>query len=660
MSFIKSITLENFKGISSRVTIPLKPLTLLFGANSAGKSTVLQAMLYIREVIRTGEADLDLIMQRGTNIDFGGFKNLLHNHDTKNNTMRIRFEFDYSKADLTKCVEIKEYLYKIETNQRSSIIDLSNIGDEVETGWIEFHLGTGTKEIYAPRVLYWEVGFDGIWFARTGNWMTRNELSMGKIGTGPDMYSRAVLNEVHPLLALPEDEKKTGNLYGEISDEAKTEYYELYFNRDHFTLPEVFQKDELLELLKHYHGETIAEAFNEYTDETFADRDDFIDGTIRAALDPDGNSVIEFGILKEDGGLGLYRCISRGTQRSRYLMKINSIDRCPMLLNMNGCLPDWEKPFMPDWPLSHIRRVIAHETDEKLYLESLAALEFIEKVIERFCIGPLLLLKNELSSLRYIGPIRDIVPRDFKTHKHANEDRWVNGYAAWDALYRDFELYGNLVQETSTCLNRLGLNYSLKQETSFILPMDHQIVSELDLLAMRYEERDSEFVHSKIISQLYTLEKLKKIQIIDKQNGTSVEPDDIGVGVSQVLPVVVGALEKSAPILAVEQPELHVHPAVACNLGDLFIREFVGNNRLCLIETHSEHLVLRLMKRVRETASGELPDDIPEVTPEDVSIVFVENVEGRTIMRSMPLNERGELIKAWPGGFFEEALKETL
>jgi len=26
----------------------------------------------------------------------------------------------------------------------------------------------------------------------------------------------------------------------------------------------------------------------------------------------------------------------------------------------------------------------------------------------------------------------------------------------------------------------------------------------------------------------------------------------------------------------------------------------------------------------------------------------------------MPLNERGELIKDWPGGFFEEGLREVL
>jgi predicted ATPase len=137
---------------------------------------------------------------------------------------------------------------------------------------------------------------------------------------------------------------------------------------------------------------------------------------------------------------------------------------------------------------------------------------------------------------------------------------------------------------------------------------------------------------------------------------------DIGVGVSQTLPVVVGAVEPNCTIFAVEQPELHIHPAVQVGLGDLFLREVLSEgsrSRKFLVETHSEHLVLRMMKRMRETCEGTLEGDFPEVTPEDVAILYVETVDGKTYVREMPLNERGELVKAWPGGFFEEALRET-
>jgi hypothetical protein len=66
------------------------------------------------------------------------------------------------------------------------------------------------------------------------------------------------------------------------------------------------------------------------------------------------------------------------------------------------------------------------------------------------------------------------------------------------------------------------------------------------------------------------------------------------------------------------------------------------------------------MRRMRETHEGTVPEDVRPVRPEDVSVVLVEKDGSRSISRKMPLNERGELVKAWPGGFFEEGLREVL
>jgi hypothetical protein len=70
------------------------------------------------------------------------------------------------------------------------------------------------------------------------------------------------------------------------------------------------------------------------------------------------------------------------------------------------------------------------------------------------------------------------------------------------------------------------------------------------------------------------------------------------------------------------------------------------------------------MRRMRETRLGRLPTGCPPVRPEDVSVVFVEPTDTsetgqhRTLAREMPLNSRGELVKSWPGGFFEEGYRE--
>jgi Protein of unknown function (DUF3696) len=63
---------------------------------------------------------------------------------------------------------------------------------------------------------------------------------------------------------------------------------------------------------------------------------------------------------------------------------------------------------------------------------------------------------------------------------------------------------------------------------------------------------------------------------------------------------------------------------------------------------------------MRETARGGLPDQIPPVHPDDVSILYIDNAGGETVVRPMPLSDDGQLLYDWPGGFFEEGLREVL
>jgi len=81
-SLIKSISLKNFKGFSEEVRIDLRPITLLFGANSAGKSTILQSLQLVREVLERGSPDVDSTLQGGKAVDLGGFRSFVHGHET--------------------------------------------------------------------------------------------------------------------------------------------------------------------------------------------------------------------------------------------------------------------------------------------------------------------------------------------------------------------------------------------------------------------------------------------------------------------------------------------------------------------------------------------------------------------------------------------------
>jgi predicted ATPase len=81
---LKALTLENYKGIREPVHIEFAPLTLLFGANNAGKSTIMQALMYAREVLERNNCDAGRTQLGGDIVDLGGFENIVHAHDPRN------------------------------------------------------------------------------------------------------------------------------------------------------------------------------------------------------------------------------------------------------------------------------------------------------------------------------------------------------------------------------------------------------------------------------------------------------------------------------------------------------------------------------------------------------------------------------------------------
>jgi hypothetical protein len=91
---LSRIEIENFKGIGKRQAVNLKPLTLLFGPNSVGKSTILQALHYLREILERRNIDPDVTIAGGL-IDLGGFATLVHNHEI-DRAVRLKVLMDLS------------------------------------------------------------------------------------------------------------------------------------------------------------------------------------------------------------------------------------------------------------------------------------------------------------------------------------------------------------------------------------------------------------------------------------------------------------------------------------------------------------------------------------------------------------------------------------
>lgn len=170
-------------------------------------------------------------------------------------------------------------------------------------------------------------------------------------------------------------------------------------------------------------------------------------------------------------------------------------------------------------------------------------------------------------------------------------------------------------------------------------------------------DRFAEIVTDKIWGS--QADRLQELVLIDLRTNTPVSHRDVGIGVSQVLPVLVSAYASQQQILAIEQPEIHLHPALQAELGDVFIESALGPRRnTFILETHSEHLVLRLMRRMRDTCEGRLPDGLPPVHPEDVAILYVQPKGPAAVVRVLELDEEGQFLDPWPGGFFEEGFRE--
>jgi predicted ATPase len=180
------------------------------------------------------------------------------------------------------------------------------------------------------------------------------------------------------------------------------------------------------------------------------------------------------------------------------------------------------------------------------------------------------------------------------------------------------------------------------------------------------EELISNLADSDVAAEKWTRElarasvdQLRDLVLIDKRTNTPVSHRDIGIGISQVLPVLVSAYASAEKILAIEQPEIHLHLALQAELGDVFIESALGGRQnTFILETHSEHLILRIMRRMRDTVHGVLPNGLPPVRPADVAILYVQPRDSAAVVRLLELDEEGQLLDPWPGGFFEEGFRE--
>ena len=125
---------------------------------------------------------------------------------------------------------------------------------------------------------------------------------------------------------------------------------------------------------------------------------------------------------------------------------------------------------------------------------------------------------------------------------------------------------------------------------------------------------------------------------------------DVGYGVSQVLPVITELLRHdAAPLVLLQQPEVHLHPCAQAALGSLFCK-IEGSDRQLIVETHSDNLLDRVRMDIR--------DGVGNLKPEDVSVLFFERNGLDVKIHSLEIDAEGNILNT-PQGYRQFFMEET-
>lgn len=134
--------------------------------------------------------------------------------------------------------------------------------------------------------------------------------------------------------------------------------------------------------------------------------------------------------------------------------------------------------------------------------------------------------------------------------------------------------------------------------------------------------------------------------LTDTRTKVKVSIKDVGFGLSQILPIVVQVYNSGdIGTILIEQPEIHLHAKAQGELADLFISAIqnkLDNQKKIIIETHSEHILLRFQRRLAESCIGEFDKNF---NVNDIAVYYIENPDGTSIKNNIVLNESGEIIE---------------
>jgi hypothetical protein len=652
---ITKLSLTNFRSFKNTQTIEFAPLTLFFGPNSVGKSNALLALSYVEHILKTGDCNPNYIEKFGSKL-VGGYKGLVYKRDIERD-IEISIEFDKSNKIGKTYSYLRDFIQDPGLQTSLEVSDVQTIEIQLIIGW--------SKILNKAIVKEYGVSFDSDPIFRA---------SSDNSGKQPKIN---LMNFFHPVL-IPE------NRFEELT---------------------IFKQ----KVVKHYEAKDQGEQKGQLTEQEMCfDEDGFLTNlhsnmsavkTDIRYLNKDGNIFSEPSISYSNvnGALPklnsvLQTSLNNDDEQSNLLVHelltdivVSPLDNLLSLLNsgvhigplrhIESSLLDSQKRVNANWfdgsaawpelvkqQVSVIKEVkdwMSSSNKLNLGISIEARLRIVDDSIYPVDVES----KNrELEIHRLLYKMKSIYSA--LCEHESSKSTFLSSLKEY---FNELDSDVSFADISSIILDKEESNFqfvvpigSMLEDYTATLDLAHFINFHIEFLTdLESDKMDTGHIAhqlGEILSSLSSPTLDYTLWDIDKN--MSVEPSDIGVGISQLKPLIIASLLPSKKFVSIEQPELHVHPRIQTATADLLIAS--SNKTSFMIETHSEHLLLRLLKRIRQTTDNELPDNDLAISPEKVSIVYFEADAGGVRIKRIRIDNDGEFIDRWPHGFFSERRDEVM